>query len=235
MLRNNLVATVLMLSSICAAARADTKYIKPGDVDIKALLPAPPAPDSDQNKKEIEVLLQLQAGRTPQDVKNAKAEVKVTPFVFSEVLGSSFNPDDLPITTKFLAELTAEVKAVYSPAKKLYARARPYDADPRIIPCIEKEASNSYPSGHATYSRVWALTLAEIFPEKKDALMAVADRIALDREKGGVHYPSDIEAGKKLADAIFGQLKTNADFQVDLSQAKEECLSHVKIPVPTAK
>jgi acid phosphatase (class A) len=232
MLRNHLAVMVLAVGFVGAAAKADAKYITPGDIDVKALLPAPPAPGSNENNKEIEELLKLQDSRTAEDVKNARAEVKETPFLYSEVLGSSFNPDDLPFTRKFFAQISADTKGVFSPAKKLFGRPRPYDTDPRIVPCVEKEASDSYPSGHATYSRVWALTLAEIFPEKKDALMAVADRIALDRCKAGMHYPSDIAAGKKLADAIFAEIEKNPDFQADLAKVKEECLAHVKAPMP---
>ena len=40
--------------------------------------------------------------------------------------------------------------------------------------------------------------LGRKFPEKKKQLKQMADRISLSRIQMGSHYPSDIEAGKKI-------------------------------------
>ena len=44
---------------------------------------------------------------------------------------------------------------------------------------------------------------------------ARADEAALDRVIGGVHYPTDIEAGKRLGEAIYAELRKNPAFQRD--------------------
>jgi acid phosphatase (class A) len=79
----------------------------------------------------------------------------------------------------------------------------------------------SYPSGHAAYSRLFALILSELQPERKSEFMARADQAALNRVIGGVHYPTDIEAGKKLAEDIFADLRKNPDFRRDLEILKQ--------------
>lgn len=98
-------------------------------------------------------------------------------------------------------------------AKQIYKRPRPYIRNPLIIPCISKESSAAYPSGHTTHARILALTLAEIFPERRVALLKRADDIALSRVIGGVHHPSDIVAGKKLADVLAQERIHSREFQ----------------------
>jgi acid phosphatase (class A) len=75
---------------------------------------------------------------------------------------------------------------------------------------------------------VLALTLAEIFPDQKDALIARAKLIGDDRELAGEHFPSDVEAGRTLAKAIFEKMSENPDFKTELEQVQEECLAHEK-------
>ena len=74
------------------------------------------------------------------------------------------------------------------------------------------------PSG----SYVLAAVLGELFPDKKSALMARADAVAQSRVVAGVHYPSDIEQGKVLGQAIMTAFLANPAFQRDLAAAKSE-------------
>jgi acid phosphatase (class A) len=53
--------------------------------------------------------------------------------------------------------------------------------------------------------------------------MARGEQIGQDRIIGGVHYPSDVRAGRQIGEAIVKKLMDNSDFQVALEQAKEEC------------
>jgi acid phosphatase (class A) len=87
-------------------------------------------------------------------------------------------------------------------AKLYYHRPRPYELHADINPCISKENSKSFPSGHATLARLYAQLLAKYYPEKRNELIERANAIALNRVIGGVHNPTDIEAGKKLGDAL---------------------------------
>jgi acid phosphatase (class A) len=56
----------------------------------------------------------------------------------------------------------------------------------------------------------------------KDAILARGRQIGDDRVIGGVHFPSDVEAGRTLAQAIFAKLMASPDFQADLARAKTE-------------
>jgi acid phosphatase (class A) len=86
-----------------------------------------------------------------------------------------------------------------------------------------KETGFSHPSGHATGGMTYALVLAEMFPEHKDALIARGEQIGEDREVAGVHYPSDVVAGRKIAKEIVKRLLANPDFHAEMQKAIEEC------------
>jgi acid phosphatase (class A) len=75
---------------------------------------------------------------------------------------------------------------------------------------------------------VLALTLAEIFPDQKGALIARAKLVGDDRALAGQHFPSDVAAGRILGKAIFQKMVQNPDFQSQLEKAKDECLAKEK-------
>jgi membrane-associated phospholipid phosphatase len=85
----------------------------------------------------------------------------------------------------------------------------------------------AYPSGHATQSFLIARCLAaavEGGPSAlaSEALDALANRIARNREIAGVHYPSDTAAGRDLAAQLFAALDGVATFKAQLAAATAE-------------
>jgi len=64
--------------------------------------------------------------------------------------------------------------------------------------------------------------LAELFPEQRDALIAEARDIGWHRVQIARHYPTDIYAGRVLAQAIVRKLNACAAFRQDLAAARAE-------------
>ena len=64
----------------------------------------------------------------------------------------------------------------------------------------------SYPSGHACQAYYIALKLSPIFPSLKEHFLEVANMVAQSRIDRGVHFLSDIEAGKLLAYKLHKEL-----------------------------
>jgi len=64
--------------------------------------------------------------------------------------------------------------------------------------------------------------------------MARGQQIGDDRVLGGVHFPSDIEAGHTLAHALFDKLAASQDFQADLTKAKAE-IAAARTAAPSGK
>ena len=82
-------------------------------------------------------------------------------------------------------------------------RVRPSFLTNKIKPCIEVPEHPSYPSGHSIQAYMLAHILSDKYPNKKEHLFRIADKIAKNRELAGVHYKSDTEFGKDLAKKLY--------------------------------
>jgi hypothetical protein len=185
-------------------------------------LKGPPEPGSAENKAEIDKLLEWQNKRTETDIARCKSEVVASPFIFSDVLGDKFKRSSLPLTADLLDGVEKDIKGFTKLAKAKWARRRPPAADSRIHPCVTLEENGSYPSAHAARGVVWASILSEIAPDKKTELMSRGRLIGTDRVIAGIHFPSDVEAGQTLGEAIFDKLMKTPTFREALEQAKKE-------------
>ena len=85
-----------------------------------------------------------------------------------------------------------------------------------------KTKDDSYPSGHATSGYLLGLTLIDIVPEKRDAILARAEEYAHNRLVCGVHYASDVEASKLVAYTVHAIMEVNPQYQKELAEAKAE-------------
>jgi hypothetical protein len=107
--------------------------------------------------------------------------------------------------------------------KAIYNRPRPSRLSPRLMPLIEVPGHASFPSGHATQSLLAALLLAEVMPmQARDPLLALAVRIARNREVMGLHYPSDSRAGRHLAKETFKLLRESETVKEMMKKARAE-------------
>ncbi len=210
-------------------------YIDPTSIDLKTLLPDPPATGSPENDKEIQVVLEKQKTRTPIDVARAESEVKFNVFIFTKTIGPWFTTESLPLTTTLFQNVNEDAHLVVDPARKIWNRPRPPLQDKAIKPAIDLEDSGSYPSGHAARGFLMALILASLDPDRKSEVIARGKLIGDDRVMAGVHFPSDITAGETLAGVIYAKLMANPAFQADYAKAKAEFEdAHAKSLAPTA-
>ena len=170
--------------------------------EIRMLLGDYPALGTADGLSDLDTLLYYQETRTQEQCDYAASQDSVS-------LKSLFHKNNGPLSKKEafwlqirLAPLYAEAGYNILKAKKLYDRPRPYDSHPQLNPCIPKESSKAYPSGHTTLGRALGRVLSEIYPERAALFMKRADEISKNRVIGGVHYPSDVAAGKILGDEI---------------------------------
>ena len=114
---------------------------------------------------------------------------------------------------------------LFRSAKNHYNRPRPMIGDSLAI-CLPREdwmrTNASYPSGHAMVGWSWGLILTELAPARADGLMATAKEVGESRAVCGVHFQSDIEAGRTLASAMVARLHGDPAFQKDLAKARKE-------------
>ncbi|OGR52166.1 MAG: hypothetical protein A2049_12730 [Elusimicrobia bacterium GWA2_62_23] len=177
--------------------------------------PAPPAAGSKQDQADFAVLKEWQLKRTPEDCARANAGAHAE---FKEFFGDmSPFADPLPAEAAVILDrVRADTDwAVYG-IKERFKRPRPFLTDKELEPCLGRAGGKAYPSGHAAISRVFALLLADLVPSRRADFLARADEAALDRVIGGVHHPTDIEAGKRLADRVYKAFKKSRRFKQDL-------------------
>jgi acid phosphatase (class A) len=121
--------------------------------------------------------------------------------------------------------LTDVGQATYR-AKDHYRRQRPFMAGNDAICTPKDEATlrkdGSYPSGHASVGWGWALVLAEVAPERVDALVQRGYAFGQSRVVCGVHWQSDVNAGRLVGSAVVAQLHANAEFEAQLVEARKE-------------
>ena len=92
--------------------------------------------------------------------------------------------------------------------KHHFQRARPVQLFPAVMPLILTPPHPSFPNNHSFQSHLIAYTVQAAFEEPVAGamhaqLMALADRIGNNRVVAGVHFPTDTDAGKFLARAMF--------------------------------
>ena len=86
----------------------------------------------------------------------------------------------------------------------------------------EERTDYSYPSGHSTRGTLFALLLAELFPDRREAILAKGRDSGWLRVQGGVHYPTDIYAGRVLGQALARKFLSSPAFQRDFAAAQAE-------------
>jgi acid phosphatase (class A) len=207
--------------TIATSRAADTHYISAGQPDAVALLAPPPLSDSPEQAADLAEVQSVFHGASSNDVAAAFSEKKFSIFNFTPAIGPFFQPGRFPKTEEFFHNVQKDAAGVTDDAKEIWKRPRPFVVDPSMaIGKLEK--SFSYPSGHSTESMVLALVLADMFPDRHDAILAEARMIGWHRVEIARHYPTDIYAGRVFAQAIVREMKKSAEFQTDFAAAKAE-------------
>lgn len=212
---------VVLLWPASGLART-TPFLTESSVNFTQLLPPPPALDSAAQKQDIATLLELQKTRTSQEVALAQADGDRTVFRFADVLGPKFTAANAPQTAALFEEILETANRLVRPAKKYWHRPRPFVTDPAIHPVLFKPGSPSYPSAHATFGTLTAILLANMVPERRAELFARGALYAHNRELGGVHYPTDVEAGRLSGTVIAALLLQNPAFRQAFDKARDE-------------
>ena len=219
---------VLLIGPVLAA---DTAYISVDQVDLAKLLAPPPMAQSEQQKLDLAAVLQAQGSRTPQQAKRAVADNDQTVFhIAGEVLGPDFTAARLPKLKMFFDRIHGNVRALFRATKGVWNRPRPFRASTEVKAVGKLPANGSYPSAHANSGYLAAIILANMVPERRGELFARGREYGLNRIIAGVHFPSDIEAGRIGATAMATALFQNATFMKDFAEAKAELRKELGFP-----
>ena len=189
-------------------------------VDVWALTGPCPVADSPDWRDDLAVVLWVQEARTAEEVRRAASEVELGPEALSEEAGRPLDSTHRPLTGALLDDAARGAREVYWPLKAHCDRPRPFAADARVAPAVTKEQSAAFPSGHATIGALYARLLAELVPQRAPQLAERGRQIGFDRVRAGVHWPSDVEAGRKLGVALAEAFLARAEFRARLEEAR---------------
>jgi len=227
--RHLALAVVLLLAAVHATAYEAT-YLPAANLDLVAFLAPPPSPGSAEAAADLAAMLAAQAARTPATAAAARADAEVSVFRFADVLGPDFNPQRAPSTAAFFKAVGRDATQIGRAAKAHWQRPRPAEASARVQPIVDFTTRDAYPSGHAMYGCLTAVLLGELVPERRTELLARGRSYAWNRVVGGVHYPTDVEAGCLAGKLVAAAMLQSPRFRADLATAREETRRALALP-----
>ncbi len=194
------------------------------------LLPAPPAAGSAAHAADQEAFRATRAMRDTARWKLAAVDANLrfpkAADTFSCALDLPISETTTPHVNMLLRRTLIDAGLATYTAKDHYKRKRPF-VEHKVGSCApgeEKRLVNdgSYPSGHAALGWAWALVLAEIAPERADALLARGQAFGQSRVVCGVHWQSDVDAGRVVGAAAVARLHADPMFLAQIAEARKE-------------
>lgn len=241
MIRPLLIAAAVAALSACASASGPAQaptaaapaklagYFATNPLDGKTILGPPPAVDSAHGRadralfeetRKLEGSARWKTAIQDNDLWRGGALKR-----FSCALGVDLSEGQTPAAWKILHRIELDVRTVGTPAKDFYDRKRPMIGNDAPI-CVPREdwmkTNASYPSGHAMVAWTWGLILTELAPAKADPLLTLGRDSGESRMVCGVHFISDVEAGRTLAAGMVARLHAEPAFMADMEVAKRE-------------
>ena len=205
-------------------------YLGPDGVpDASKFLPPAPADGSATEQRDFAVFMETRKLEGTDRWALAARDAVQTPAAvladFDCALGVKLDPATAPALVRLLSRTGADAGAIVNRVKGLYKRPRPLVGNAQPI-CLERTddlaKSPSYPSGHTTASWAWGLILAEIAPDRAEAVLARARAYGESRVVCGVHFVSDIDEGRANGSALVAAEHANPEFRADLDAARAE-------------
>jgi acid phosphatase (class A) len=228
---SGLTALAVAGAAMAQSTAPGTGYLAAGTApDTIRILPAPPAAGSgrDTDDKAIFAATRAHKGDPRWDLATVDADLHPANGMadFACALGVTLTPETAPTLATLFARVSRDARTVIDPPKDHYARPRPYLADASAPICVDRTddlaKSFSYPSGHSTQSWAWGLVMAELAPDRASEILMRARSIGESRIVCGVHYLSDVQAGRDAGGILVARLHAEPAFQADLAKARDE-------------
>jgi acid phosphatase (class A) len=239
-----LVGVAALSLAGCATLSGDAasnRYLAKGVFDARDHLPPPPAKGTPAELRDREIFRATRALKDTPRWSLAQAdniEEKVLDG-YACALGVTPTFERNPKLAATLLKMSRDVRPAVAGPKLKYRRARPYFSEEGSI-CIKRSIglalSPDYPSGHSTWGWSVGLVLAELAPDRREAILARAKAYGESRVICGVHNASSVEAGRMNAQNLFTALRGSDAFKADLAAARAELdAARAAGPPPDAK
>ena len=222
----------------------------------------PPTPALQEIKLEIEQMFDMMEDDRDRYLAEINAQADGLPTYVLGFLG--LDADRRPHTIELINCGLAMGNMFYMYYKEVFRRVRPSTIAPGLVPPFGPPRHPAFPSGHSFAGHFIALLLleidelAELYGELDDKtgqrgkpplktymsiipcngpLLWLADRMAKNCERAGLHYPSDLLASRWLAGAVWKLLFSDAKSLAVAKppNAEHDLLESDLINVPTLR
>ena len=214
-----------------AAAIGKSGFLRPEErPDALVMIPPPPPPGSSRLAADVELYRESLRWRdTPRwrlAASDADVQFPHAADIFSCAAGIRISDSATPRLYSLLQRVIVDAGKSTAPAKQKFDRARPfalYD-QPTCVPGDEAilKTNGGYPSGHSSLGWAWALVLAELIPQRADAILSRGYEFGQSRVICGVHWQTDVDAGRLIASAVVARLHANEEFLANVRDAAQE-------------
>ena len=195
-----------------------------------ALLPPPPAAGSPAEAADLEAYRAFVGlrGSPRWELASRDADLSFPALVrpFACALGMPISTERTPHLAMLLRRSMIDAGLATYTAKDHYNRVRPFVArkeascspveEPRLV------KDGSYPSGHSALGWAAGLVLAGVAPDRADAVLARGYQYGQSRAVCGVHWQSDVDAGRVVGAAAVARLQAEPAFVAQMAEARRE-------------
>lgn len=209
-------------------------YLSPQAVPNSLALVSPPptqgsAAEALDRAINEQVLTLRESPRWQQARRDAELRFPAAADVFSCALDLPINTEQTPLLYRLLRRSLTDAGFATYAAKNHYQRQRPFMVNGQASCTPEQEnylrKDGSFPSGHAALGWAWALILAELAPERQDAILARGRAFGQSRVVCNVHWQSDVLEGRAVGAAAVAALHNNPEFTQALAAARKELVA----------
>jgi membrane-associated phospholipid phosphatase len=210
-----ILSTMITLIAVTAMAQGDvprpsTKYEaanwKTWLLDDPQQITVPPPPSGAQSKAELQTVRQRVNTVDETKMREIKYwDAGAPAYRWNQILPQLVDQSPavmlrIPASWMNIAIYDATILAWKEKIK--YKRTRPEGLDHSIKPLVHSPVTYSYPCEHSVTAAAAATMLAYFFPAKADSILTMAHAASQSRIDAGIQFPSDVEAGWKLGEAV---------------------------------
>lgn len=206
-------------------------YLSAADIrDLAAALPPPPAPGSPQDADDRAASDALKRFEDTDRWLMATAQSELNPPLalqhFDCALGVRTADGDAPRLKRLAERLMRDAVVLAEAASARFERARPVADDPQRRACVRMDAAgrsrSSWPGRAGLYGAAYAEALAEAAPDRAETVRRIGRALGDSAAICALNRPADVEAGRRLGEALAAAQRARPDYRTDVQAAGEE-------------
>lgn len=145
---------------------------------------------------------------------------------FDCVLGTRLAGRPRPALTRIMTRLLVDSATLTARLAAANPRPRPIAVDPARRACQrvtdEQRSGGSWPAAAGVAGAAYGELFAALAPDRAEAARAMGREIGISRAVCAMNWPSDVEDGLRLGQAVYEQAAATPGFQAELEAARVE-------------